>query len=244
MFQIIIYGLTSGFSLLFGAITGHGFNLKQKTIAGFMAFGSGVLICALTFGLMEEAFGHGGFDAVILGFLGGGVAFIIGDYLIHRQGGRRHRRKTIFVNQGETNGRAVALGAILDGIPESMALGIALFVGQGRGLLMLVAIVLSNFPEGISSITGLKKEGFSKRNIYLMWTIVALILAAIAVLSFVFLHNINVNTIGIIEAFAAGAILAMLADTIMPEAYEEGGFTIGILTVLGFLVAFVLSRFK
>ncbi len=77
-----------------------------------------------------------------------------------------------------------------------------------------------------------------------MWAIVGLILTSITVLSFVFLHDINPNTIGIIEAFAAGAILAMLADTMMPEAYEEGGFAIGILTVLGFLVAFLLSRFK
>lgn len=244
MWQIIIYGLASGFSLLFGAVVGHGFKLKQKTIAGFMAFGSGVLICALTFGLMEEAFGHGGFDAVIIGFLAGGLVFILGDFLIHRKGGRLHKRKTIFENPKESNGTAIFMGAVLDGIPETIALGIAFFNGQGRGLLMLVAIVLSNFPEGISSITGLKKEGFSKRNIYLMWTIVALILAAIAVLSFAFLHDINPNTIGIIEAFAAGAILAMLADTMMPEAFEEGGFSIGILTVFGFLVAFILSRFK
>lgn len=244
MLQIVLYGLISGFSLLFGAFSGYGFNLKQKTIAGFMAFGSGVLICALTFGLMEEAFNHGGFDAIILGFLGGGVVFILGDYFIHRQGGRRHKRKTIFENPKEPNGTAIFMGAVLDGIPETIALGIAFFNGQGRGLLMLVAIVLSNFPEGISSVNGLKKEGFSKRNIYLMWTIIALTLAAIAVLSFVFLNGINPNTIGIIEAFAAGAILAMLADTMMPEAFEEGGFLIGILTVLGFLIAFILSRFK
>lgn len=244
MLQIVLYGLVSGFSLLFGAFIGFGFDLKQKTIAAFMAFGSGVLICALTFGLMEEAFGHGGFDAVILGFLAGGLVFILGDYLIHRRGGRRHKRKTIFENPGQSNGTAIFMGTILDGIPETIALGIALFNGQGRGLLLLVAIVLSNFPEGISSITGLRKEGFSKIRIYLMWTIVALILAVIAVLSFIFLHDINPNTIGIIEAFAAGAILAMLADTMMPEAFEEGGFSIAILTVLGFLVAFILSRFK
>jgi ZIP family zinc transporter len=244
MSQIIIYGLAGGLSLFVGALVGTGFNLKQKTIAAFMAFGSGVLICALTFGLMEEAFSHGGFDAVILGFISGGLVFIFGDFLIHLKGGRRHKRKSIFSNQGETNGSAITLGAILDGIPESAALGIALFVGQGRGILMLIAIILSNFPEGISSVTGLRKEGYSKPKIYYMWAIVGLILTAIAVLSFVFLHDINPNIIGIIEAFAAGAILAMLADTMMPEAYGEGGFSIGILTVLGFLVAFILSRFR
>lgn len=244
MFQIVIYGLVSGFSLLVGAFIGAGFNLKQKTVAGFMAFGSGVLICALTFGLMEQAFNHGGFDAVIMGFLAGGLAFIVGDYFIHRIGGRKHKKKHLFHNESETTGRAITLGAILDGIPESIALGIAVFSGRGTGLLILVAIILSNFPEGLSSITGLKQEGFSRRRIYLMWTIVALVLTAIVILSFTFLHNINLNTIGILEAFAAGAILAMLADTMMPEAYEEGGFSIAILTVLGFLVAFILSRFK
>lgn len=244
MLQIFIYGAISGLSLFFGALFGFGFKFKQKTIAGFMAFGSGVLICALTFGLMEQAFNHGGFDAVILGFLGGGLAFIIGDYFIHRFGGRKHKSRHLIHNEDETTGQAITLGAILDGVPETIALGIAVFSGRGTGLLMLTAIVLSNLPEGMSSIAGLRREGFSQRKIYWMWIIVAAVLTIIAVLSFAFLHDINLNTIGILEAFAAGAILAMLADTMMPEAYEEGGFSIGILTVLGFLVAFVLSRFK
>lgn len=244
MLQIFIYGLIAGFSLFFGALVGIAFKLKQKTIAGFMAFGSGVLICALTFGLMEQAFNHGGFDAVILGFLGGGVAFIIGDYFIHRLGGRKHKSRHLINNENETTGQAITLGAVLDGIPETIALVIAVFSGYGTGLLMLVAIVLSNLPEGMSSVTGLRREGFSKRKIYWIWIIVAAVLTIIAVLSFAFLHDINLNTFGILEAFAAGAILAMLADTMMPEAYEEGGFSIGILTVAGFLVAFILSRFK
>lgn len=243
MIQALIYGAASGLALLVGALTGSRYNLKQKTIAGFMAFGSGVLICALTFGLMEEAFSHGGFDAVIIGFVLGGLIFIAGDYLVHLKGGRKHRRKQLFATEKDANGKAITLGAMLDGIPESVALGIALFNGQGRGLLMLTAIVLSNFPEGISSITGLRNEGFSKKKIFGIWAIVAAITTVITVLSFVFLHDINPNTIGIIEAFAAGAILAMLADTMMPEAFEEGGFSIGILTVLGFLTAFIISRF-
>jgi len=241
--QAILFGLASGSSLLVGAVTGSKFNLKQKTIAGFMAFGSGVLICALTFGLMEEAFGHGGFDAVIIGFLFGGLTFIAGDYFVHKQGGRKHRRKQLFTTDRNANGKAITLGAMLDGIPESVALGIALFNGQGRGILMLTAIVLSNFPEGISSVNGLRREGFTKRKIFGLWTMVAIITTAITILSFVFLHDMPLNTIGIIEAFAAGAILAMLADTMMPEAYEEGGFNIGMLTVFGFLTAFIISRF-
>jgi zinc transporter, ZIP family len=243
MLQALFYGLASGFSLLFGAYVATRFSIGQRVIARFMAFGSGVLICALTFGLMEEAFAHGGFDAVIIGFSLGGLMFILGDYLVHIKGGRKHRRKPVISTSRNANGKAITLGAMLDGIPESVALGIALFNGQGRGLLMLVAIILSNFPEGISSVTGLRKEGFTKKQIFGIWAIVAVLTTLITVLSFIFLHDIDPNIIGIIEAFAAGAILAMLADTMMPEAFEEGGFTIGILTVLGFLTAFIISRF-
>jgi len=243
MIQAIIFGTISGLSLLAGAASGVMFNFQGKTIARFMAFGSGVLVCALTFGLMEEAFGHGGFDAVIIGFLFGGLTFIAGDYLIHLKGGRRHKRYQIIASKSESNGKVITLGALLDGIPESIALGISIFNGQGRGILMLCAIVLSNFPEGISSITGLQKEGFDKRKIFMIWGIVAILTIMVTVASFTFLPGIDANTIGILEAFAAGAILAMLADSMMPEAFEEGGFSIAFLTVLGFLVAFIISRY-
>ncbi|MDD5566712.1 MAG: ZIP family metal transporter [Patescibacteria group bacterium] len=243
MVQAIIYGGITGLSLLIGAWVGITFHLKQKTVAAIMAFGSGTLICALTFGLMEEAFRHGGFDAVIMGFLAGGLVFIAGDYILHVRGGRKHRRQQPYQPKRQSGGQIITLGAVLDGIPESIALGIALFNSTGTGLLMLAAILLSNFPESIASITGLQKEGFSKKRIYLMWASVALVTLLVTVLSYQFLHNLRPNTIGTLEAFAAGAILAMVADSMIPEAYEEGGVSIGLLTVLGFLVAFIISRF-
>lgn len=242
MIQAVIFGAVSGLALLFGAATGLIFNLSQKMIARFMAFGAGVLVCALTFGLMEEAFGHGGFDAIIIGFLLGGTVFILGDYVLHIKGGRRHKKHQLTEARKGSNGKVITMGALLDGIPESIALGIALFTGGGMGILMLVAITLSNFPEGISSVDGLKKEGFTSDGIYKIWGVVAFLALIFTVLSFVFLHDISPNSIGIIEAFAAGAILAMLADSMMPEAFEEGGFSIGMLTVLGFLTAFIVSK--
>ncbi len=142
-----------------------------------MAFGSGVLICALTFGLMEEAFKHGGFDAIIVGFLLGGLVFISGDFLIHRIGGRNHKRNTHFKSTRETNGKAIVLGSLLDGVPESIALGVALLSKNGIGLLMLAAIFLSNLPESLSSIDDLQREVFSKRSIYFAWSIVSLCVA-------------------------------------------------------------------
>ena len=244
MLQITIYGGVTGLSLFFGALTGIVSKWRQKNIARFMAFGAGVLICALTFGLMENAFGHGGFDAVIIGFLAGGLTFIGFDYLIHYFGGRAHRKHPQYKKVKDVNGALITAGTVLDGIPESVALGVALATGQAGGLLMLAAITLSNFPEGISSITGLKREGFKNWQILTIWGIVAVVSLLFAVGGFVFLKDIDPNITGTAEAFAAGAILAMLANSMMPEAYEDGGASIGILTVLGFLTAFLISRFK
>ncbi len=242
MTNVLIFAFLSGFSLILGTIIGTSFKVQQKVIAAIMAFGSGVMICALTFGLMEEAFKHGGFDAVIIGFLVGGLVFISGDFLIHRFGGRGRKKRKPFKIVRETNGRAIVLGALLDGIPESVALGISLLSKNGIGLLMAAAIFLSNFPESISSIDDLKKEGFTKKRIYFIWISVGLAIMATVVLSYIFLEKLDFNILGIIESFASGAILAMLADSMMPEAYEEGGYLIGILTVLGFLTAFILFK--
>jgi ZIP family zinc transporter len=239
---VLLYASLTGFSLILGVIIGTTFKIRQRAVAAVMAFGSGVLICALTFGLMEEAFKHGGFDAVIIGFLSGGLVFISGDVLIHRIGGRNHKRKAHHPSTKSTNGQAIVLGSLLDGIPESMALGVALLSENGIGLLMLAAIFLSNLPESLSSIDDLRREGFSKRRIYLSWSIVSICVALSVVLSFLFLEKLDLNVLGIIESFASGAILAMLADSMMPEAYEDGGFLIGFLTMLGFLTAFILSR--
>jgi len=242
METVISYALLTGFSLLIGAIAAFVFNFRQKVVAAIMAFGAGALICALTFGLMEEAFRHGGFDAIVFGFLLGGITFIAGDFWIHRVGGRSHRRHQIVKSEKETSGQVIALGTILDGIPESIALGVTLLNPKGIGLIMVSAIFLSNIPEAISSTNGFMKEGISKRQAFLIWFIVATAVTLTTIASFVFLKDLKPNTLGAIESFAAGAILAMLADSMMPEAYEEGGLAIGLLTLFGFLTTFILSK--
>jgi ZIP family zinc transporter len=242
MTRVFVFALINGFSLIAGVLIGIYFHLQQKTIAAVMAFGSGVLICALTFGLAEEAFGHGGFDAVIIGFLAGGLLYLIGDWAIHRLGGRKHKRHQHSPAKRSPSGLMIVIGSILDGIPESMALGIALFANQILGLMMMAAIVISNIPESIASVSGLKKEKFSTKSILAIWISVGMAIALATVLSFIFLHDLNLNTIGILESLAAGAMLAMLAGSMMPEAYEEGGYLVSILTIVGFLVTFVISR--
>jgi len=242
MIKVIIFSFLTGFSLIIGKTICSFFKINQKIIKAIMAFGSGVMICALTFGLMEEAFKYGGFDAVIIGFLVGGLVFIAGDFVIHRFGGRHYRKKKPFKPIRQINGKAIVFGALLDGIPESIALGVSLFTNNGIGVLMVGAIFLSNLPESLASVNDLKKEGFSKKQIYLMWAVVSIIVILTTILSYLFLRKLSLNVLGIILSFASGAILAMLADSMIPEAFEEGGYLIGLLTILGFLTAFILYK--
>ena len=130
---------------------------------------------------------------------------------------------------------------MLDGIPESVAIGVSLVGGGSVGVAVVAAVFLSNVPESLSAATGLRKAGHSPRWIVGLWLGVALISALAAALGYAFLGDASPNVIGFIQAFAAGAILTMLADTMMPEAFEHGGKVVGLMTCLGFAVAFVLS---
>jgi len=239
--QIILYGAISGLAVFAGAVAGVGLKVKQKVIAQMMAFAAGAMIYALSFGLVQTAFEHGGFSSVFIGTLAGAVIFVVGDYLVSRYGGRRHKRFHID-GKGDSTGLVIVMGAILDGIPEAIALGVVLSAAPASGTLVLLAIVLNNFPEGISSIVGLKKEGFDNKEIYSIWGITAIAILIVAVLSYMFLSDLRPEHLGIIEAFAAGSVLAMLADSLMPEAYKVGGYPIGLSTVLGFLAMFLVGK--
>jgi ZIP family zinc transporter len=136
---------------------------------------------------------------------------------------------------------AIVLGALLDGIPESVAIGASLIGGQGVGAAVVAAVFLSNVPESLSAATGLQKAGHSRRWILGLWTAVMLVSAVAAAVGYALLGDASPNVLGAIQAFAAGAILTMLADTMMPEAFENGGALVGLVTVLGFALAFLLS---
>jgi len=248
MLKATLFGFIGGAALLIGAFLGLYFKLSKRTIALIMAFGSGVLICALSFDLMEEAYKRGGFDSVSIGFLVGALLFVVGDWLVDRKGG--HYRKSIhskrhLVKKPEhtnSSGMAIFIGALLDGIPESAAIGIGLLAGKGVGFLMLVAVFLSNLPEGISGAVSMREVKKSKGFILLMWTGVVIICTISAFLGYKLLGNSSQDLIAAILALAAGAILAMITDTMIPEAFDEEGKTVALITVLGFLLAFIISR--
>ena len=235
------WGFVGGASLLLGALAGVYVGASRRLIATVMALGVGVLISSVAFELMEEAYEMGGFDSSSLGLLLGAVAFFFADREVNRRGGTR--RKNSGNDQGDS-GTAIAIGALLDGIPESAAIGISLLGGGNISAALVAAVFLSNIPEGLSSAAGMKNAGRSTAHILTLWGGVTLVSALAALLGYFFLDGASDDVIALIQSFAAGAILTMLASTMMPEAYEEGGPFVGLVTVVGFLLSFVLGHLE
>jgi zinc transporter, ZIP family len=241
MVTATFWGLVGGAALLVGALLGLYAHASNRTIGIVMAFGSGVLISAVAFELTEEAFRSGGTAPVVIGLVGGSLVFFAGDWLIDRRGGDRRKSPTGKPQQG-AGAMALVLGALLDGIPESAAIGVSILGGGEVGIAMVAAVFLSNVPESMSAATGLRAT-WSRGRIMGLWAVVALVSALAAALGYVLLDGASPEWVAIIQGFAAGAILTMLADTMFPEAYEAEGRTpfTGVVTTLGFALAALLS---
>jgi ZIP family zinc transporter len=235
------WGFIGGASLLLGALVGIYAGASRRTIATIMALGAGVLISSVAFELMDEAYQIGGFDASALGLLLGALAFFFADREVNRRGGAR--RKNPGDKQGDS-ATAIAIGALMDGIPESAAIGISLLEGGKISAALVAAVFLSNVPEGLSSASGMNRAGRSTAYILGLWGGVTAVSALAALLGYFFLADASENVVGSIQSFAAGAILTMLASTMMPEAYEEGGDLVGLVTATGFLLSFILSHLE
>lgn len=238
----LFWGAFGGAALLIGAALGLTVGAGQKLIAAVMAVGSGVLISSVAFELMDESFRVGGFDAAAVGLILGSLVYFIADATVSHMGGKHRKRSQ--GQQASGAGVAIAVGALLDGIPESIAIGVSLLGGGRVGWAMVAAVFLSNIPESLSSASGMRKSGYSKRFIMIMWAAVVALSGLSALGGYVFLQHACGNWVGGIQAFAAGAILTMLASTMMPEAFTEGGAIVGVLSSLGFLAAFILSKLE
>jgi ZIP family zinc transporter len=206
-----------------------------------MAFGSGVLISALAFDLVEEAYQQGGFLSTAIGFVGGAIIYTIANLLLEKHGAK-HRKRSHHQDEGDNSALAIALGALLDGIPESIAIGLSLLEGGIVNFVTVVAIFLSNLPEGLSSAAGMKKAGRTANYIFGVWGSIAIVSGISALIGYAVFDNFSQGIISATTAVAAGAILSMLADTMMPEAFETVHLFTGLITVMGFLVAFGLDK--
>jgi ZIP family zinc transporter len=236
------WGFVGGVSLLIGALIGLYAGASQRVISIVMAIGAGVLISSVAFELMDEAYKAGGFDAASVGLLLGALLYFAADWTVSRRGGKHRKRSQ--GQQEEGSATAITIGALMDGIPESVAIGVSLIGGGAVGLVMVAAVFLSNVPEGLSAAAGMKKAGRSTSHILGLWSAVVGISALSALFGYLFLAGAPEDLIAGIQAFAAGAILTMLASTMMPEAYQEGGSAVGVVTTVGFLVAFILGKLE
>jgi ZIP family zinc transporter len=237
-----LWGLVGGSALVVGALVGALTRLPDRLAAWVMAFGAGTLISALAFDLTEEAFERGGLDAVALGMAIGSVAFFGGNAFINRMGG--HDRKSMQGQEEEGSAWALMLGAVLDGIPESLVIGASLLAGKGVAVPVVVAVFLSNIPEALSSSRGFKRDGRPMGFTVGVWVIVAVVSGVAAAVGYLALRGVAGQAIAVVQAVAAGAIITMLADTMIPEAYRVARQAVGLWTALGFAVAFFLSTLE
>jgi zinc transporter, ZIP family len=233
------WGLLAGSSLVIGGVIAFLIRIPLRVIGLIMGFGAGVLISAVAFDLVEEAADKAsGQGAAAWGLFAGCLVFAGGDWLISRLGGGD--RKDATGDQESGSALAIVLGTVLDGIPESMVIGLTIYEGGAVGAAYLAAVFISNLPEAISSTTGLASSGWKNSRILWMWIGITLISGLASLAGYGLFQDSSPATVAFVLAFAAGAILTMLATTMMPEAFKHGGKLVGVVTTLGFAVAYTI----
>lgn len=243
--QALMWGTVAGGALVAGSGIAWLWTVPPRVVSTIMAFGAGVLISALAFELVDEAFEGGGLLPTAAGFLSGALIFVGSNILLARAGAKHRKRsggQQPTEEESPGSGTAIAVGALIDGIPESVVLGLGLVASGGVSPAMLAAVFISNVPEGLSSTAGMKRAGRSGRYVFGIWTGIAAFCGLASLAGYAALEDAPAGMIAFITAVAAGGILAMLADTMIPEAFEEHHNLTGFTAAVGFLTAFTIHH--
>ncbi len=236
IWNALVWGFFSSASLLIGQAIAPRLANNERLIGQIMGFGAGAMISAIAYELIPPSIIEQGFE-IGIAFLVGALVYYFADRWADSRGGA-DRQSIDTPTQG--SGSAMFIGALLDGIPESFVLGIGLSLGGSISVAFVAAIFVSNIPQGIAGTLSLEAVGTSSRSVLMMWLGLSVASAVAAAGGFLIADRVKDQGY-MVEAFAAGAVLTMLADSMMPEAFEHGGKTVGLLTVLGFLVAATLT---
>jgi ZIP family zinc transporter len=245
--EAFLWGLVVGSGLIVGAGISYFFHLPHRLIAAVMGFGGGVLISVLAFELIEKAYKLGGLGSSVLGFLAGAVLFSFANRLLSHRGAKHRKRcSECIVRTGEHkkggNELAIAIGSIMDDIPEAIIVGISLAGGVAIGKAVLIGFFLANIPEGLASASGMKKSGRSALYIFGVWGGITILTGIAGMLGYSVFGGFPNAVNAFITALAAGGILAMVAETMIPEAFEDAQSFIGLITAAGFLSYFLLMK--
>lgn len=239
MLEAAFWGLLTGGSLWVGAVVAIAARPGPRWIGLAIAFGSGALVAAVAYELVLEAF-ETSLRFAASGFAAGAIAFYVGDWFVDRSGG--HDRKRMGGAQPLSGAAgAIVLGTVLDGIPESFVLGASLKADGVIPVAVVVGVFVSNVPESLSATSGLLERGWTRAHVFAMWSKVVVVSVAAAALGWWTVDLMSEGQGAFALAFAGGALLVMLSDTLFPEALELGGKEAGLLTALGFALGFALS---
>ena len=273
-----LLGAFGSFALLIGGFFGYKYNISKRTLAIITAFSSGILISAVCFELLFEAYAYGGMYPTIIGFIIGVVIFTLIDAIIHRHSIEKHEediqkiinknsytnrnninidndddedisslnihkhRYTRYFNKYQVQSLTTLAGALLDGIPESVAIGLTFFIGGPISISLLLAVLIANSFEGATASLYMRLGGWSGKEILGIWVFVIIITGASAMISYIIFSNTDQHILAIALGVSAGALLAMIADTMLPEAFNEMQEWTGLLMAMGFLMSFILSH--
>jgi ZIP family zinc transporter len=226
------WGVLAASSLVIGALLGVGRRWPGRAIGLVLGFGAGALISAVSFDLAAEGARIGGPGTLAIGLAAGALTYFVADQRVERGGAP---------SSGAGAGPALALGAFLDGIPEQLVLGIGLAGGEGVSIGLLAAIFVSNLPEAVGSATEMRAGGKHPAVIVRLWILIALICALATPAGYALGDVTGGDLQAAINGFAAGALLVMLIDSMIPEATRKTGRPAGLVTVLGFAVAAALT---
>jgi ZIP family zinc transporter len=250
MIEAAFWGFVAASALVIGAEISFAIPLTRIVVGLIMAFGVGTLLSSIAYELVSDAIaatGEIGFVAV--GLLVGAVVFFVGDQAVSRIGGAE--RKTLVepatatpASEPASSGRGIALGTVLDGIPESAVLGISLATGGSVSVALLVAIWISNLPEAIGATSGLAASGVHRSKIRTLWWAIAGVSALAAAVGFAVMTGSDARTGAGLQAFAAGALLTMIVDELAPEAFQRSHLYAGLAATAGFVLTIFLIGFE